>query len=175
MSTTARRYEVPVAVKSIGGPPGTIIGGPPARPNIAPCGVSRHDSPAMVYQASGPECVCIADVMPGVEIASMYIAACRLLDRKGTDHRHPLAGARTPGFFGDRQQPDLAQRLDDGATCVLRSLRRGARRIRIQMPEDRTRRQLSDRVVDDDPAPELARALADRLALRFGRSGKGLA
>ena len=49
-----------------------ITGGPPARPICLPFGVSRQVSPAWVYQASGPACVCAGAVMPGVKIASMY-------------------------------------------------------------------------------------------------------
>ena len=55
ISTSARRVSVPVAVRCIGGPPGTMTWAPPARPTIAPSGVSRHVSPANVYQASEPE------------------------------------------------------------------------------------------------------------------------
>src|SRR5215831_17858494 len=55
IKTKARRVSVPVAVRCIGGPSGTMTNEPPARPTILPSGVSRHVSPVKVYQASGPE------------------------------------------------------------------------------------------------------------------------
>ncbi len=67
----ARRVLFPVAVKCIGGPAGIMTAGPPARPTMLPSGVSRQVSPVIVYQASGPECVCVDDSIPGVNIASM--------------------------------------------------------------------------------------------------------
>jgi hypothetical protein len=65
----ALRSTVAVAVKCIGGPAGTMTGGPPVCPTMTPSGVSRP--PCSVYYASGPECVCVLEVMPGVKIASM--------------------------------------------------------------------------------------------------------
>jgi hypothetical protein len=55
MRTTARRSSLPLAVSSIGRPPGTMTCSPPARPTMVPAGVSKQVSPASVYQASGPE------------------------------------------------------------------------------------------------------------------------
>src|SRR5207245_10760802 len=68
MSTSDRRFSVPVAVSFIGGPAGTIVLSP-ARPTSLPLGVSRHTSPDNVYQASGPGCRCNGVVFLGVKCA----------------------------------------------------------------------------------------------------------
>src|SRR5262249_9412487 len=74
INTNARRCSVPVAVRCIGGPSGTMTGRPPARPTNFPSGVSRHVSPANVCHASGPECSCDGATIPGLNVASMYWA-----------------------------------------------------------------------------------------------------
>lgn len=77
MSTKARRCSVPVAVRCIDRPVGTITAGPPALPSCTlPSDVSKQVSPASVYQASGPPCKCAGAIMPGVNIASMYCTEC---------------------------------------------------------------------------------------------------
>jgi hypothetical protein len=60
ISTRDLRWTVPVAVRCIGGPPGTIMWFP-TLPTCLPSGVSKQVSPASVYQASGPEWVCEVD------------------------------------------------------------------------------------------------------------------
>ena len=46
----------------------------PARPTAFRPGVSKHTSPATVYQASGPGCRCTGVSKPGGKTASMYCA-----------------------------------------------------------------------------------------------------
>src|SRR5882672_10117332 len=77
----------------MGGPPGTMTLDPPARPTILPSGVSRHVSPANVYQASGPECRCAGAVIPGVKIASIYCAEYFASELTGSG---PISATRDP-------------------------------------------------------------------------------
>ena len=57
----------------MGGPSGTTAPSP-MRATVIPSGVSKHCAPDTKYQASGPECRCMAALMPGVKTASMYRA-----------------------------------------------------------------------------------------------------
>src|SRR6266550_5127244 len=93
MSTNARRNSVPVAVRYIGKPPGTITGVLPVRPIVLPSDVSKHVSPASVYHTSGPECRWILDVIPGVNTASIYRAVYSAFGFTGSG---PISATRTP-------------------------------------------------------------------------------
>src|SRR5437899_2183613 len=109
MSTSERRFSVPVAVSFIGGPAGTIVLSP-ARPTSLPLGVSRHTSPDNVYQASGPGCRCTGVVMPGLKTATMYwavyvspgftcsgpISATRTAPGEGCQPASPIANNQVP-------------------------------------------------------------------------------
>src|SRR5205085_5694465 len=63
-SANALRSFVPTTVSSIGTLGGTVIVAP-APDRLAPAGVSRHCSPAITYQPSGPVCVCTRELSPG--------------------------------------------------------------------------------------------------------------
>jgi len=69
-------FSVPVAVRCIDKPIGTISAGPPAYRLESGRPKSLSKFPANVYQASGPPCRCAGAVMPGVKTASMYCAEC---------------------------------------------------------------------------------------------------
>ena len=74
MSTSARRCSLPVAVRCMGGPPGTIT-------NCLPHGqlvfllefLNRFHQPKFT-KLPGPEWMCEGAVIPGLKIASMYCA-----------------------------------------------------------------------------------------------------
>lgn len=75
MITIERRSPVPIAVRCIDNPIGTMTGGPPTRLScMRPSEVSRHVSPPTAYQASGPEWICVGAVIPGVKSASINCA-----------------------------------------------------------------------------------------------------
>ncbi len=58
------RSIVPVTLSSIGTFGGAVIVSP-AFALFAPVGVFRHCSPTIMYQPSGPECVCTIERSPG--------------------------------------------------------------------------------------------------------------
>src|SRR6267143_3783656 len=58
------------------------------------------------------------------------------------DFRDALATGRTPSGHVNREQPYLSQRLHNGSARSLGRLRRDARWIRVQVPEDRPLWQL---------------------------------
>src|SRR5262249_10191968 len=91
-NTSARRVSAPVAVNSMGGPPGMITVSP-GRAALRPAGVSRHVSPLRLYQASGPEWRWTTDFMPGVKTASMYCAVYAVSTSMGSG---PIRATRSP-------------------------------------------------------------------------------
>ena len=116
MSTKARRCSIPVAVRCIGGPPGTITGGPPARPTCLPLRASPAGLPCSVYQALWPACVCGGAVMPRPLKISFHVLTNEF--RPAVIGSGPISAMRSPrrppSLVCNRQQPH-SQRLDNDA------------------------------------------------------------
>ena len=94
MITIERRSSVPIAVRCIDSPMGTITAGPSVRLIcICPSEVSRQVWPPTAYQASGPECVCAGAIMPGVKSASIN---CAEYFSPATTGRGPVSATRIP-------------------------------------------------------------------------------
>jgi hypothetical protein len=91
-------------------------------------------------------------------------------DWEGPDLGDALSAGRAPPGPFDREQLHLIQRLDYDTTRSFGRLRRGAARVRVQVPEHLYVGEPAQRLIGHNPASHLTCPLADRLA-RADRDG----
>ena len=137
MRTSARRCSVPVAVRCIGGPPGTITGGPPARPTNFP--IRRFETSFSCQRVPGFGSGMLMGRRRHARVEGrlhvLHGVAAAGDDRKRPDFVDALATKWTPAFGFDGEQPHFAIGPNH---CTARSLGRvriGPRWVGVEMPE----------------------------------------
>jgi hypothetical protein len=76
-------------------------------------------------------------------------------DWKRANHRDALAIGRAPTRVGDGEEPDFAERFDDGSLRSLGRPRCGVSRKMVQMPEERPGRQCIQDLAGREVAADL--------------------
>jgi hypothetical protein len=166
MRTRARRCSVPVAVRCIGGPPGTITGGPPRTPDLL----------AIRSLQTGLSSLGVPSLWPSMRVCRRYHA--RRKDRlhvlgrigltcgyrKWADFSNAFTAGRPPSLVRNREQPNLSKRLDDGAAGSSCCFRIGPGRVSIEVPKGLRLGKLPDRLMGDYPTPYFACTLGNRPA-----------